>query len=325
MYQIIQKRNIFLTISSILVVLSIVFLAIWGLNYGIDFSGGSLLELKFANNRPAVSDVQNALNDLDLGSLMVQPVDDDALILRFQNTSEEKHQEIVSRLHKLVSEDVSDSTGEEENKATSSEEVVSEVSIETKNNFEELRYDSVGPTIGAELKRKSLLAIIIVLIAIVVYVAWAFRKVSKPIESWKYGIVANIALFHDVLITLGVFAILGRFFGVEINAAFIAAILTVLGYSVNDTIVVFDRIRENLPKSDNDFEETINISVNQSITRSINTSVTTLIVLLSILFFGGGTIKDFILALSVGVFVGTYSSIFLASPILVLWEKIGKK
>ena len=324
MYQIIQKRNIFLTISGILVGLSIIFLSIWGLNYGIDFSGGSLLELKFESNRPDVATVQDALNDLNLGSLMVQPIDENSMILRFQDTTEEKHQEIISRFNDLVPADVSD-ISEEDAKATSSDEVISEISLEEKSNFEELRYDSVGPTIGAELKRKSLLAIIIVLIAIVVYIAWAFRRVSKPVESWKYGISAIIALFHDVIIVLGVFAILGKFLGIEINSAFVAAILTVLGYSVNDSIVVFDRVRENLPKSDDDFEGTVNTSVNQSVTRSINTSVTTLIVLLSILFFGGSTIKDFILALSIGVFIGTYSSIFLASPVLVLWEKFGKK
>jgi len=132
-------------------------------------------------------------------------------------------------------------------------------------------------------------------------------------------------LFHDVVITLGVFALLGYIYDIEINTAFVAAILTVLGYSVNDTIVVFDRVRENLPKSEEDFEGTVNISVNQTIKRSINTSVTTLIVLLSILFFGGETIRDFILALSIGVFIGTYSSIFLASPVLIIWEKLGKK
>ena len=191
--------------------------------------------------------------------------------------------------------------------------------------LEELRFDSVGPTIGRELKSRSLTAIVIVLLAIVLYIAWAFRKVSKPVASWKYGMAANIALFHDVLITLGVFSVLGHFYGVEINSSFVAAILTVLGYSVNDTIVVFDRIRENLPKSDKDFEGTVNDSVNQTITRSINTSLTTLLVLLAILFFGGATIRSFVLALSIGVFIGTYSSIFLASPVLVVWEKMKKE
>jgi len=322
MYQIIQKRNIFLTISSILVGLSIIFLFTWGLKYGIDFSGGALMELRFSTNRPSVSVVQDSLNDLELGSLMVQPVDNDSMILRFQDISEEKHQEILKRLRELVS--VPDNQNKEEVSASSTLDS-EKTAVISQTDFEEMRYDSVGPTIGAELKRKSLLAMIIVLIAIVVYIAWAFRRVSKPVESWKYGISAIIALFHDVIITLGAFAVFGKYFGTEINAAFIAAILTVLGYSVNDSIVVFDRVRENLPKSDLDFEGTVNVSVNESITRSLNTSLTTLVVLLAILFFGGGSIKDFILALSIGIFVGTYSSIFLASPILILWEKFGKK
>ena len=292
MYKIIQKRKIWLTISGLLAATSVVFLALWGLNFGIDFTGGSLLEIRFLENRSEVSEVKNALNDLDLGSLLVQPVGENEMILRFQDTSEEKHQEVMARLANL--------------------------------EIEELQFNSVGPSIGQELKRKSLYAIITVLFAIVAYIAWAFRKVSKPVASWKYGLTAIVALFHDVMIVLGVFAFLGQFYNVEINAAFIAAILTVLGYSVNDTIVVFDRLRENLPKSDEDFEGTVNASVNQTITRSINTSVTTLLVLLAILFFGGSSIRDFVLALSIGVFIGTYSSIFLASPLLVVWEKLKK-
>lgn len=298
MYKIIQKRKIWIAISTFCVVFSVVSLAVWGLNFGIDFTGGSLLEIKFFNARPSVNEIQDVISDLDLGSLVVQPVGENGMILRFQDINEETHQNILKRLGGI---------GFKEG---------------TENSIEELRFDSVGPSIGQELKQKSLYAIIIVLVAIVLYIAWAFRKVSKPVASWKYGLTAIIALFHDVLITMGVFAILGHFYDIEINTAFVAAILTVLGYSVNDTIVVFDRIRENLPKSDDNFEDTINISVNQTITRSINTSATTLLVLLSILFFGGVTIKDFVLALSIGVFIGTYSSIFLASPILVIWEKM---
>lgn len=305
MYRIIQKRKIWLTLSSVMVITSVVFLFLWGLNFGIDFTGGSLLEVKFLSQRPNINEVHDSINDLDLGSLIIQPIGENNIILRFQDISEEKHQAVMSRLKKLA--------GEKENN-----EVGADLYLE------ELRFDSVGPSIGRELKSKSLYAIITVLFAIVFYIAWVFRKVSKPVASWKYGITAIIALFHDVMIVLGVFSLLGYFFDVEINSAFVAAILTVLGYSVNDTIVVFDRIRENLPKSDDDFEGTINTSVNQTLTRSINTSLTTLLVLLSILFFGGSTIRDFVLALSIGVFVGTYSSIFLASPILVLWEKIKK-
>ncbi len=332
MYQIIPKRKIWLSFSSLLVVAGIVSLFMWGLNFGLDFTGGSLLEIKFLGERPTVTEVQDATNDLELGSLTVQPVGEKGMILRFQNTEEKKHQEVLSALRNIHQE------GRE---ATSSEDSITqnmkdvEIDVEStgqesivvgeaKNVLEELRYDSVGPSIGEELKRKSIYAIITVLIFVVLYIALVFRKVSRPVSSWKYGLTAIIALFHDVIIVLGVFAALGYFYNIEINTPFVAALLTVLGYSVNDTIVVFDRIRENLPKSDEDFEGTINTSVNQTLTRSVYTSVTTLLVLLSIFFFGGATIRDFVLALSVGVFIGTYSSIFLASPLLVVWEKFNK-
>jgi len=303
MLNIIQKRKIWLTLSSIAVILSIIFLILWGLNLGIDFTGGGLLEVKYSEDRISVGEMQEKLSDLDLKSLIVQPVGEQNMILRFQNINEEKHQEILNRLNNI---DIATASG--------TQSLI----------VEELRFDSVGPTIGDELKSKSVTAMIVVLIAIILYIAWAFRKVSKPVASWKYGMSAIIALFHDVIITLGVFAVLGHFYGIEVTSAFVAAILTVLGYSVNDTIVVFDRIRENLPKSNDNFENTINISVNQTIKRSINTSLTTLLVLLSVLFWGGGSIKDFVLALSIGVFIGTYSSIFLASPTLVVWEKMKK-
>ncbi|PLX27441.1 protein translocase subunit SecF [Candidatus Parcubacteria bacterium] len=330
MYQIIQKRKIWLSISGFLVLASIIALGIWGLNFGIDFTGGSLLEVKFRDDRPSVVDVNTKLGDMDLGSLIVQPVDEQGMILRFQEIDEEKHQEVLTRLNELVSSE--DDVVIETEIATSTDDMASSTDgieiLTTKVNdsyVEELRFDSVGPTIGAELKSKSVTAIVVVLVAIILYIAWAFRAVSKPVASWKYGLAAIVALFHDVMITLGVFSILGYLYEVEITTAFVAAILTVLGYSVNDTIVVFDRVRENLPKSSDDFEGTVNTSVNQTIKRSVNTSLTTLLVLLSILFFGGTSIRDFVLALSIGVFVGTYSSIFLASPVLVLWEKLGRK
>jgi len=189
-------------------------------------------------------------------------------------------------------------------------------------NIEELRFDSVGPSIGQELTRKSFNAMFFVLLSIILYIAWSFRHVSKPVESWKYGASATIALVHDAVIVLGIFAVLGKFYDIEINTPFVAAILTVMGFSVHDTIVVFDRIRENLPKSEEDFEGTVNVSLNQTLARSIITSGTVLLVLLSIYFFGGSSIKDFALALLVGIFFGTYSSIFLASPLLVIWEKL---
>ncbi len=304
MYKIIQKRNIWLSISGVTVGLSVLALIIWGLNFGIDFTGGSLLEVRFADKRPTVNEVQDEVNDLELGSLIVQPIGEDGMILRFQDISEEKHQAVLAKLDGLAD------TGEEADNGIEIElegqgEIETEIEEAGLSNVEELRFDSVGPSIGQELKRKSLYAIVLVLVAIVLYIAWAFRKVSKPVASWKYGLSALVALFHDVLITMGVFVILGKFMGVEINTPFVAAILTVLGYSVNDTIVVFDRVRENLPRSDEDFEGTVNTSVNQTITRSINTSLTTLLVLISIIIFGGSSIRGFVLALAIGVFVGT--------------------
>jgi preprotein translocase subunit SecF len=285
---IIPHKKIWFTVSGLLIVLSIIALSVWGLNFGIDFTGGSSLEVEFQGDRPSVTEVQDKLSDLELSDLTVKPADEKGMILRFGGTSEEAHQQIMDEL------------GE---------------------NVTQLRFDSVGPSIGNELKRKSFYAIVAVLIAIIAYIAWAFRQVSKPVASWKYGLTAIAALFHDVIILLGFFAVLGVWAGVEINTPFIAAILTVLGYSVNDSIVVFDRIRENLPKSEEDFEGTIDQSVRQTIPRSINTSLTTVLVLSVILIFGGSTITGFVIALLVGIIVGTYSSIFLASPLLTLWKR----
>lgn len=296
-YKIIQQRNVWLSISAILFIIFGLALMICGLKYGIDFTGGSLLEAKFSINAPTVSEVENKLADLNLKSLIIQSVDNNDLVVRFQETGEDKHQAVLTKLNELAQ------------------------SKDKKATIEELRFDSVGPSIGAELKVKSIYAIIFVLLAILFYITYVFRKVSKPVASWKYGISALIALVHDVIITLGIFAILGKFYGIEINASFIAAILTVLGYSVHDTIVVFDRLRENLPKSREDFEGTINVSLNQTLVRSINTSLTVLLVLMPIIIFGGSSIRVFVTVLAIGIFIGTYSSIFVASPILVIWEK----
>ncbi|MFP4514995.1 MAG: protein translocase subunit SecF [Parcubacteria group bacterium] len=310
MYKIIPLRKIWLTLSAILVALSILAISVWGLNFGLDFTGGSLLELKIHNQELNTSEIKTALEPLDLKSLVVQPTENDTVLLRFQDTREDIHREVIGALESAYGID---------EQGSEAEDGLAEASIE------ELRFDAVGPSIGEELKNKSINAMILVLIIIVIYISLVFKKVSKPVSSWKYGIVAIIALFHDIIITLGVFAVLGKFMNLEINTPFVAAMLTVLGYSVNDTIIVFDRIRENLPKQLDTFAKTINISVNQTISRSINTSTTTLLVLLSILFLGGESIKEFILALAIGVLVGTYSSIFLASPLLVVWNNITHK
>lgn len=298
-YRIIQKRKIFLSLSTLAVVASILALFFWGLNFGIDFTGGSLLEVQYQNYQPSITEIQESLKGADLHNLIVQPTND-SIIIRFKDNTEASHQLALEQLQSLI-KDKKDAS------------------------FKELQFDSVGPSIGQELKSKSFNATAIVFVMIIIYIAMAFRKVSKPIASWKYGVAAIIALVHDIMFTLGVFSVLGHFYGIEINTPFIAAILTVLGYSVSDTIIVFDRIRENLPKSQEDFENTVNRSINQTLVRSINTSVSSSLALIAILFFGGDTIKDFALALVVGIFVGTYSSIFIASPVLVVWDKFTRR
>ncbi|MEI7620421.1 MAG: protein translocase subunit SecF [Candidatus Falkowbacteria bacterium] len=315
MYKIIQKRKIWIGISIVLFAVAIYFIAAFGLKLGIDFTGGSLLEVKFGANKPNVMEVSEAVKDLKLNSLSVQP-SETSFILRFQNNDEEAHQNVLASLKKLND---SKNPATLEKKGTSTTAV-----LNTNSGFEELNFTAIGPSVGQELQQKAVYSIILVLIAISLYISYAFRKVSKPISSWKYGVVTLIALFHDTIIVIGFFALLGKFWGVEVNTSFVAAILTVLGFSVHDTIVVFDRIRENLPKSSDNFEETINKSVNQTLTRSINTSMTVMFVLLSIVMFGGESIKYFALALFVGIFFGTYSSIFLASPLLVVWNNMKK-
>jgi preprotein translocase subunit SecF len=188
--------------------------------------------------------------------------------------------------------------------------------------MQEKSFDSIGPSVGKELTSKAIMAIILVSLAIICFIAFAFRKVSKPVSSWKYGIIAVITLFHDVAIPVGVFTLLSHFQGVEVDTLFVVAVLTILGLSVSDTIVVFDRIRENLRnRVSTSFDETVGRSLEQSYVRSICTSLTVILVLLSLFFFGPSSTKYFALMLTAGMFFGTYSSIFLASPLLVLVEE----
>jgi len=294
MLNIIGKRKIYYAMSAIFIVASIIALLLWGLKFGIDFKGGSLLEVAYSDNkRPETNQIIDSLKSLKLNDLRVSPVGDSGVNFRFRETDEATHQEIVKILG---------------------------------GNIEERRFSSIGPTIGTELKQKSIKAIIIVLFGISLYIAWAFRKVSRPLSSWRYGIVTLIALFHDLIIPVGLFAFLGHFYGVEIGTNFIVALLVILGFSVHDTIVVFDRIRENLKRyASLDFAPLVNQSVNETLVRSISTSFTVLLTLLALYVFGGESLKYFILALMVGIFSGTYSSIFIASPLLVSWFKVLNK
>lgn len=287
---IIEKRRIWLTASSILIATSIIALILWPLRLGIDFTGGSLLEIAYSTERPSIESIASTVKAAGIADPELKPSGEKGIIMRFKTIDEQTHQTLFAELKKA-------DTG-----------------------LVERAFDSIGPVIGAELKQKSILALVLALIMILVYIAFVFRKVSYPVASWKYGICAILALFHDLLFVLGAFAILGRFSGIEINSTFIPAFLTVLGFSVHDTIVVFDRIRENITKFRGSFEEIVNKSINETLVRSINTSMTVMLVMFAIFLFGGESIKMLSLALLLGVGIGTYSSIFVASPLLVVWH-----
>lgn len=303
MVPIVKFKYVYYSFSGILIAASIFALAFWGLKLGIDFKGGSLLFGEFSKSAVSQGELLDALKSVNLGETIVQFSGEREVILRFPEVDENKHQEILAVLRKTATDHTPD------------------------NEFKEKSFESIGPSIGKELQRKSINAIVLVLILIVAYITFAFRKVSYPIASWKYGIAALVALFHDVIIPLGLFAVLGRFYNMEISSGFIAAILTVLGYSIHDSIIVFDRIRENLIKHrGKDFQETVDVSVNQTFTRSLNTSLTVILVLMAVYLLGGESVKNISLVLMVGVGVGTYSSIFIGSTLLVfLYELAGKK
>lgn len=308
MMNIIGKRKILYTISGLLFAAGVGALLVFGLKPGIDFTGGSLIELQFQGERPAVAQIQETLAPLNLGNVIVQQAGETNTILKLRFVTEEEHQSVLAAVRGMV-ESVTSTT------ATSTAPAVVESSFQT-----------IGSTISAQLRDRVIQSSIFIILAIVAFVAYAFRKVSQPVASWKYGVVAVIAMIHDVVITMGIFAVLGYLFHVEVDVAFVVAMLTVFGYSINDTIVVFDRIRENLVRRGSaNFAETVNAAINQTWARSINTSVTTLIVLLCLFVLGGESIKYFSLALLIGIFLGTYSSIFVASALLVSWEEWRRK
>lgn len=311
MISIIKRRKIWLAASTIMTIIGLVSFITFGLKLGIDFTGGSLMELEFAVPVPANQQINEALASIGINNAIIQPLGDKGITIRAQDIDEATHQKILETLKQKFQPQLQ-ATDQDGNA----------IAMEAKV-LEERRFDSIGPSIGQELKNKTIWGIIIVSIAIIAYIAWAFRKISKPVASWKFGTIAVVSLMHDIIITAGIFAVLGKFYGIEVNAPFIAALLTIFGYSNNDTIVVFDRIRENLIRHmGEDFETIVEKSINEVIVRSINTSFTVLLALFALLIFGGSTIRDFVLALIVGVIIGTYSSIFLASPLLVVWEKI---
>ncbi len=290
-----RYNNYYLLIPGLLSLVAVIVLIIWPLKLGIDLAGGSLLEISYPQGTPTIQQVESVIVPLSLGPVLVQASGSNGYTLQQRDLTPQEKQSL-------------------------------ETALGTLGQVQEQQFTSIGPSIGAELLQKGLIAFGLVIVCIILFIAFAFRGVSKPVASWKYGVVAIVSLCHDVLIPVGLFAVLGHFTGVEISSLFIVALLTIFGISINDKIVVFDRIRENLRRNEEQhkheaFDEIVDHSIMQTLTRSINTSLTVVIVLLCLYFLGPASTQDFALTLTVGMIAGTYSSLLLACPLLVLWER----
>jgi preprotein translocase subunit SecF len=302
---VVTYRKLFFALSLILIVISIAAMLRFGFNFGIDFKGGTITQVSYnaapplnaAATRPDQNQIKTELDKLNLGNYLLQPTGANGYSLRSRELLESEKQNVLKGL-----------------------------SLNNAHPVNLDNYSSIGPVVGNELKRKALTSVALVVLAIVLFVSYAFRKVSEPVSSWKFGIATIIALLHDVLIPTGFFIIYIHYHGGEIDVLFVSAILAILGYSVHDTIVVFDRVREHLrinkeTRSKENFETTVGKSVSETFGRSINTSLTIFLVLVALYIFGGVTTQHFALVLLMGIIVGTYSSIFVASPLLVTLEK----
>jgi preprotein translocase subunit SecF len=300
---VVTYRKYFYLVSLVLTVASIMAIAVFGMKPGIEFTGGAILEVNYLAGRPSSDALKTELAKLDWQGTLVQETGEKGFIIRVKPITEAERVRLINA-----------------------------ASFSGTQALDVVRFDSVGPTIGAELRQKAWMAIVLVILAILLFIAFAFRHVSEPVSSWVYGITTVIALAHDVLIPTGLYVTLGHFFiDAQIDVLFITAILTVLGFSVHDSIVVLDRTRENLKLHvSKKFEETVGQSIQQTFARSINTSLTVVLVTLALYLVGSATTKNFALTLMVGVVAGTYSSIFLGSPLLVTianWQakRAGKK
>lgn len=285
------KKWWYFIFSLLIMVPGLIVLGIDGLRLGIDFIGGTVLEYKFEKSLDR-GELEKTIQKIGIEVSSITPSSGTAYVIKLKPQDITK----IIKIRKTLQEEY--------------------------GQVEEIRSESIGPIIGGETTRNALIAIVLSSVMIVLYLSLAFRKVPKPASSFRFGITAVVALFHDVLVVLGIFAILGRFYHVELDVLFITALLTIIGFSVHDTIVVFDRIRENLQKHlSKKFIEVANLAVVETLARSLNTSLTVVFVLLATLLFGGESIRWFIVALLVGIVSGTYSSIFNATALLVLWEE----
>ncbi len=291
---IVRHRKIFFIITAFLLIFSVGSMIARGLHFGIDFTGGSILEVSYDTARPDTDAVKKNLDTLSLGEYSLRPAGEKNFTLRTKELGVEEKNRVLEAF------------------------VVDSFSAPKED-----RFNSIGPVVGTELRNKAYVAILVTILFIVLFITFAFRKVSKPVSSWKYGLATIIALAHDVVIPAGIYIFITYFTGAEIDLLFMTALLAILGYSVHDTIVVFDRVRENLllnaGRGKEPFEDVVGRSVSQTMGRSINTSLTLVIVLVVLYFLGGDSTKNFALLLTLGVIAGTYSSIFIASPLLVVF------
>lgn len=290
MLKILKYYKYLFAFSGVILIAGLLSLGFYGLHLGIDFKGGTITELEYSAS-PDIAHIRSVVDEQVQGA-QLQTAGDNGLLIKTGVLTQEEHQKLLAVLK--------EKTGE----------------------FTEKRFELIGPVVGRELRSDALWQLALVSLGIILYIAYAFRRIQRPITAWRFGWAAVIALLHDLLIVLGIFSILGHYKGIEIDSMFVTAMLTVLGFSVHDTIVVFDRIRENIKiYAGQPLEFVVNHSISQTLVRSLNTSLTVLFVLLALLLFGGESIRYFVLALFIGVITGTYSSIFVASPLLVLWQK----
>lgn len=295
MINFIKHKNIFLAFTAIVVAGCLGLLAVYGLKPSIEFTGGSITEIEYKDARPASGAIMEKIGGLGIKDITIYSVEDKGVSIRTEAIDNSAHTKLLEALR---------GTGE----------------------YTEKSFDMIGPVIGRELTSKMTLLVVVSLLAMLIYIAAAFRNVPGPVSPWIYGAASFLILVHDVLVPLGFFSYLGKNYGIQITIPIITALLTVVGYAINNVIVVYDRIRENLVKDrKSNFDEIANRAVNQTLTRQINTSVATLIPVFAIYFYGGLSLKYFALALILGIATGTYSSVFLASQSLVIWLNFKKK